>query len=201
MKNPALIIFLSLVGLAQGLGFWFWQQSHTGHPDLAAGTLLDQPRGLPELKLRDQEDKEFSTRDFKDYWNLLFFGFTHCPDICPNTLGLLRQIKRDLNNPQLRVVFISLDPKRDTSQRLHDYVRYFDPEFIGLTGDQAELEKFSASLYLPYSTTKPDAEGNYSVDHSASLVLVNPAAAAVAYFSAPHQRSMLAGDLETLLTK
>lgn len=187
--------------MALGLGLWFWQQPSTGHPKLAAGTLLDIPRVLPELTLLDQEGKAFQTQDLNSFWNLLFFGFTHCPDICPNTLGLLRQVKQSLNNPQLRVVFVSLDPKRDDPARLREYVRYFDADFLGLTGDESELQKLSAALYLPYSITEPDAAGNYSVDHSGSLVLVSPSAAAVAYFSAPHQPSVLTADLKTLLAR
>ncbi len=201
MKNPILSISLALAALALGLGLWVWQQSHTDQRELAAGTLLDQPRSLPELTFRNQEGAVFHTQDFNKFWNLLFFGFTHCPDICPNTLGLLKQVKQQLGNPQLRVVFVSLDPKRDDPARLREYVRYFDADFLGLTGDEAQLQKLSAALYLPYAITEPDAAGNYSVDHSGSLVLVSPSAAAIAYFSAPHETSVLTADLKTLLAR
>ncbi len=202
MRNPILGISLALAALALGLGAWSWQQwSRTAHPQLEAGTLLDMPRALPDFTLRDQNAAAFGKARLNGHWNLLFFGFTHCPDICPNTLGLLRQVKQSVNDPRLQIVFISLDPSRDDSARLSEYIGYFDPSFLAATGAESELQKLSAALYLPYALTAPDENGNYSVDHSASLILVSPAAYAVAYFSTPHQAAALSHDMKTLMNR
>ena len=199
MKNAVAIAALAAVALALGLGLWQWQQSGGGR-ELAAATRLDRPRPLPEVQLLDQNGDRFGRSGFEGRWHLLFFGFTHCPDICPNTLGLLKQVRRALDEPRLRIVFISLDPKRDTPARLREYAGYFDPEFLALTGEEAQLQKLSKALYMPYAVTQPDAAGNYSVDHSANLVLLNPAAQVVAYFSAPHEAAAVTVDLWKLMT-
>lgn len=201
VKNILLTLVLAGAALALGLGLWFWQQDRAGSMDLAAATRLDTPRALPALQLQDQHGAAFGRGDLEGRWHLLFFGFTHCPDICPNTLGLLRQVRQELNEPKLRIVFVSLDPQRDTPARLRDYVSYFDPDFLAVTGPEAELQKLTSALYLPYQATAPDSQGSYNVDHSASLVLLNPAAEVVAYFSAPHEPGLLVADLKKLLAQ
>ncbi len=201
MKTLLTVAALACAALALGLAVWFWQHGSAGGMELVVATRLDTPRALPALQLQDQNAARFGRREFEGRWHLLFFGFTHCPDICPNTLGLLKQVRRELNDSGLRVVFISLDPQRDTPARLKNYVQYFDPEFVGLTGDEQALRQLSAALYLPYAMTAPDAQGGYSVDHSASLVLLNPAAEVVAYFSAPHEPKLLVADLRKLVAQ
>lgn len=206
MKNPVLILALALSGGALLLGLWSWQQwNHNrtaSHTDWAVATVIPKGRLLPPVTLIDQDGQPFHFAQVAGQWRMLFFGFTHCPDICPNTLALLKAVKDSLvaeQYPELQMILVSVDPQRDNPDKLRDYVRYFDPKMLGLTGEEASLQTLTAGLYLPYQVGEADMHGNYSVDHSASLVLVSPDNQVRAYFSAPHQIDALLTDLRRLL--
>lgn len=209
MKNPVLIFALAISAAAMALGLWSWQQwakttaSH-GQAQWSAATVLPQSREVPDVNMTDQDGAPFSFRQLEGNWSLLFFGFTHCPDICPNTLALLKAVNDSLISEQhrpLQMVFVSVDPARDTASKLRDYVHYFDPTMLGVTGAAAELQRLTAGLYLPFQISQPDENGHYDVDHSASLVLLNPDNRVKAYFSAPHQLDLLLADLRRLTEK
>lgn len=207
MKNPILILALAVSGAAMALGIWSWQQwaqttAEAQRNEWAAATVLPQARALPEVSLTDKTGQAFNTAQLQGEWHILFFGFTHCPDICPNTLTLLAAINeaRDGNGqPPVQMVFVSVDPQRDTPDRIKAYVEYFDPAMQGLTGGRKALDDLTAGLYLPYSISEPDANDNYNVDHSGSLVLVNPQGQVRAYFSTPHQLDPILKDLRKLI--
>ncbi len=165
-------------------------------------TLLEPPRPLPEIALVDDTAKPFGLDNLRGGWSLLFFGFTHCPDICPNTLGILNTVhsalKQDGDIPPLKIIFVSVDPRRDTPAALHEYVRYFDKDFVGVTGEIEEIKKLTQALYLPFATTD-NPDGGYTVEHSAALVLVNPKAQARVYFTPPHEPQKLAQQLAAVI--
>ena len=169
---------------------------------LAAATVLDKPRPVPAFSLTDQDQRLFTREQLRGQWSLVFFGFTHCPDICPNTLTLMHaaraRLAQEQSLPPLRVIFVSVDPERDRPQQLRTYVRTFDPSFIGVTGAMRELQTLTNALYLPFSHT-PLPSGGYSVDHSGALALINPDASAVAYFSPPHRLQDVANDLGAIM--
>ena len=109
--------------------------------------------------------------DFKDQVTLVFFGFTRCPDVCPSTLMRLRQVRDALgaDADKLQVLLVSVDPERDTPDRLEAYVKNFDPSFIGLRPDPAELEKVVKAFHA-IAVKVPTADGkDYTVDHSATI--------------------------------
>ena len=165
-------------------------------------SVLDPARVLPELKLIDGESKSFGLDRLRGQWSLLFFGFTHCPDICPNTLGILNAVhsslKANSNNPPLKIIFVSVDPRRDTPAALREYVRYFDEDFIGITGEIPQIRRLTEALYLPFAyDDNPD--GSYTVEHSAALVLINPQAQARAYFTPPHTAQKMAEDITAVM--
>ena len=105
---------------------------------LAKATLLTPPRPLPEFELIDQDGSPFTQAQLRGHWSVLFFGFTHCPDVCPTTLGVLAKARQELSDLpdelQPHVVLVSVDPKRDTPQQLASYVKFFDSSFTGVTG-------------------------------------------------------------------
>lgn len=190
---------LVLALFAAGLGLQTWRANQ---PDQAAqgraATVLPAPRPLPEFALLDQDGRPFNRESMKGGWNLLFFGFTNCPDVCPNTLGLLRAVKTRLGaDMPLGVVFVSVDPARDSPAAMKEYVAYFDPAFVGATGADAELKKLADALYMPYARVPAGAA--YQVEHSGALVLINAHAAAVAYFSPPLQVEPIVADLRTIV--
>lgn len=109
--------------------------------------------------------------DFHGHIVLMYFGYTHCPDVCPLTLHRLQSVlsKLGVEAKQVRVLFVTADPKRDTVKVLKSYTEYFGPQFIGLRGDEAALRKLTKTYRVTYGYGKPDADGNYEVSHSSAV--------------------------------
>jgi protein SCO1 len=169
-------------------------------PPLEAGTPFPEPRVLPEFSLVNQDARPFTRDSLAGQWSLVFAGFTHCPDVCPTTLVTLAAIDKQLHaaGRDLRVVFLSLDPERDAPAALAPYLDFYSPRFTGATGASAEIDKLMAGLGLSYIKV-PQEAGRYTIDHSAALILVDPAARAVAYFKPPLRADRIAADLLPLL--
>lgn len=200
MKNPVIVIILALSALALGLGLWSWQQwQHDYQPALAVSTKFDVPRALPDFTLQDMQGQPYTRESLKGRWHLLFFGYTHCPDVCPNTLALLASVKKSLGKDAPRAVLVSLDPARDSPARLKEYVPYFDPDFLGVTGTPDALASFTRALHVPYIVGQPDADGRYDIEHSGSLVLVSPEGFIVGYLSPPFTAAQIVDDLRKML--
>ena len=139
--------------------------------------MFDKPRIFREPQLQDNGGKLFSLNQFKGKWTLIFFGFTYCPDICPTTMGVLNKFYADLEKKgtaaDVQVVMVSVDPARDTNEKLNDYVHYFNPAFIGLRGDFMATQKFAADLNAGF--TKVSGSGDsYLIEHSGNIALINP---------------------------
>lgn len=166
---------------------------------LRSGTALPQPRPIGEFELVDQRGRALTRSSFEGRWSLVFTGFTNCPDICPTTLALLATLTTRLRERggELQTVFVSVDPERDTPAALAQYVGHFDSAMIGATGTRAQIDRLCAELGLAY-LLNPGTAGEYTVDHSAALVLVDPQARIAAYFQPPFDLDSLATDLATL---
>lgn len=162
-------------------------------------TMLDEPRIIAEFRMEDQHGREFTDANLKGKWSVFFTGFTHCPDICPTTLGLLAsaQKRAGIGPEDLRTVFISVDPERDTPSHLAEYLAHFDPEWTGLSGEKEELDRLMASLQMAYVRV-PMGDGDYTMDHSTALVLIDPEGRMQAYFKAPQDAMELAEDLRRI---
>lgn len=204
MKKSLLILGLALVSLVLGVTAWSLQQSYKAEarlPQAQAATVLPTPRALPAFSLTDHLGRPFGPEQLRAQWSLLFFGFTRCPDICPNTLGLLQAVNTAVKSadPGLRIVFVSVDPKHDTPAALRNYVEYFDPTFVAVTGAESELRRLTDSLFVPYAYVPVGKEGDYTVEHSGALVLLNPQGQATAYFSPPLQLRPIVDDLRALM--
>lgn len=189
-------------GAALGLGLLAF--SLMRGPDtaaLASGLQLQQPRALPEFSLIDQNGDEFGNAQLQGKWHLFFAGFTHCPDFCPTTMTKLKGVETELGSlsEALQVVLFSVDPQRDQPEKLAQYVHYFSPEFIGVTGAQDQVDSLAAGLGLAYAIVGDAGSEDYTVDHSAALVLLNPQGRIAAYFSPPHQIPALAADLRLMI--
>lgn len=139
------------------------------------GTLLDPPKEVGDFTLTDQDGQPFRLSDLRGKVALLFFGYTNCPDVCPTTLAELKRVKALLGEDVERVafVFVSVDGARDTPERLAAYVRAFDPQFIGLTGDDAALRPISRDFGVFYQRVNYESDVNYLVDHTASTFVVD----------------------------
>ena len=165
--------------------------------------LLPQSRGLPSLSLTNQDGQPVAVDQLKGKWSFLFFGYTFCPDICPTTLAQLRELKNLLpeearNN--LQIIFVSVDPHRDTPAQIKQYLSYFDPAFQGLTGEEATLQKFANAVSIPFIPADTSKE-NYTVDHSGNLVILGPDGRQHGFIRAPLNNQKLKEQLPGLLTE
>lgn len=179
IRLTAGIVLLIAVVFVAGF-FWATTRERTLSPEelQAHGALMfEAARKLPEFSLRDDTGAVVSPSWFEGRWNIVFFGYTFCPDICPTTLALLRQYYATLSPEQqadTRIVLATVDPARDTVEQLSQYLGFFHPDFRGLTGEFLEVHRLATSLGSPF-TKVPNSGENYLVDHSGNLALVNPA--------------------------
>ena len=173
-------------------------------PALERATLFEASRPLPTIALQDQSGQAFDLARMHGHWTLLFFGFTNCPDVCPTTLATLAEARRqlaDLPPDELpEVVLATVDPARDTPAALARYVAHFDPSFTGITGSRESIEVFTRDLGVVVMIGEPAADGSYTVDHSAAIFLIDPAAAFTALFSAPHDAGTIARDYRRIVS-
>jgi protein SCO1 len=162
-----------------------------------AATLLPETRALPELTLTDEEGRELPTTALRGEFTLLFFGFTNCPDVCPLTLSMLAEARAKIaaRAPAAvpRVLFVSVDPERDTPERIKAYVHAFDPSFTGATAPDATLEPWLHLLGVSVQKHEHGGE-HYNVVHSAAIYFVGPAAEWIAVASGPHDPAVVATD-------
>ncbi|MDH3645197.1 MAG: SCO family protein [Gammaproteobacteria bacterium] len=198
MKRSVIpIVLAGLAAFAVGIAAGMLRKQ----PDsVSTATVFNTPRALPDVTLSDEHSTRLARARFLDGWDILFFGFTHCPDICPTTLyelGQLSELLDDLSAArQPRIWLVTVDPERDTPQVLEDYLSHFGPHFSGITGSADEIALFAAGLGVAYQRITKDAD--YTISHTAALFLVDPAANQVALFSAPHDMASIAADYRLL---
>lgn len=182
---------------AAAAGYMVARQLQEDSPALVAGTRMPQPRPVAEFSLHDHTGAAFGTRELHGQPSLVFFGFTHCPDVCPTTLALMAQLAREPKLAGLHLVFITVDPHRDDAATLASYVQAFGPSITGVRGDDAQLEPLLQSLGAARSVQQL-AGGEYSVDHSATLFFVDAQGRLAAVFTPPFSFPALRDDLITL---
>ena len=189
-------VLLAVAALcAAAAGFWVATQLDRGSPRLASGTWLPQARTVQEFRLLDTTGRPFSRTDLAGHPTLVFFGFTHCPDVCPTTLLKLAQVKKSTALPGLRVLFVSVDPARDTPPVLGLYVHAFDPSFLGLTGDPQAIAALAANFGVAFNRVQLPG-GDYTMDHSAVVFLLDAGAHIAAIFTPPFEAAAISADLQ-----
>jgi len=157
---------------------------------------------VPAISLTDQDGKPIAMNELKDKWSLLFFGYTFCPDICPTTLAQMRELKGllpEAARDRVRIVMVSVDPNRDTPQQLKQYLGYFDPAFLGATGELASIQKLANAVSIPFIPADTSKE-NYTVDHSGNLVVIGPDGTQRGFIRAPLNNQKLKEQLPVLVT-
>ncbi|MFI4957016.1 MAG: SCO family protein [Gammaproteobacteria bacterium] len=165
------------------------------------GIYFTEPNDINPFQLKSTKGKSFTDQDLRGHWTLMFFGFTHCPDVCPTTLALLNTTleKFKETSPKLKapeVVFVSVDPARDDIAAMKKYVSYFNPKFMGATGSDEALRTLTRQVGVVYDKIElDDNPDNYAMEHSTSIILVNPRGAIQAIFTAPHDADTLSQEL------
>jgi protein SCO1/2 len=172
-------------------------------PEITTATILKPKRLITDFALTDTSGKPFTEKSLLGQWTLMFFGYAQCPEICPKTLATMTELWKQVPMG-LRFVFVSLDPKSDTVQNLSDFLGRFNPNFIGLTGEEAVVERLGKASGI-YSWQDPNANKNDPstpkiIDHSATLLLINPQGRLHAVFTPPYQAEPMAKDLQQILS-
>jgi protein SCO1 len=203
LKFVILVAFLAL-GLGAAANWWLHQQDNY-QPE--AASIWPKPVKLEPFKLVDHKNQPFTEQNLQGKWSLFFFGYTHCPDVCPTTLAILNNAVQKLaKSPdiyqQIQIIFVSVDPNRDKPENLASYVEYFNPSFIGATGSNADVQNLLQQVSLPYALVPPSeqAKPNYLVDHSSTLILINPDGMQFAFFGSPHEAKKIANDLFQMIS-
>ena len=165
---------------------------------LQAATLLPEPRALPDVALVDSQGQPLHLRELRGQYTLMFFGFTNCPDVCPLTLKALAEARAELARraPRIvppRVVFVSVDPRRDSAARIATYVAQFDASFVGATAPDRVLEPLLAALGVTVEKHAHD-DAPYNVVHSSTVYVLNPDAEWIAVAKGPHDPVVVAAD-------
>lgn len=182
------------------MGFWVARQVDSSAPQLASGTWFPAPRAIGAFALTAHTGRAFGAADLNGHPTLVFFGFTHCPDVCPTTLVKLAQVKKTGALPDLRVLFVSVDPGRDTPAVLASYVHAFDPDFIGATGDAAEIARLTQKFGVAVARVDLPG-GDYAMDHSAAVFLLDRRGEIVAVFTPPFEVAPFAADLQRVAAR
>jgi len=166
-------------------------------PVLQSGTPMPQPRPVAPFSLTDHEGRPFANDRLLGTPHLAFFGFTHCPDICPTTLALLAQLNREQSGGDLVTLFITVDPERDDQPTMKRYVDAFGGRLIGLRGDDPALDPLLSSLGAARSI-RSSADGGVVVDHTATLYFIDAKGRLAAVFTPPFSLARLRADLAVL---
>lgn len=198
-STTALLVLVGFVAVSAGLIFAATRGSKA--PDIP-GLLWPDPPVLANFSLQGSAGKPIDQHSLEGRWTLLFFGFTNCPDVCPTTLAVLKQtVARLADYPPFReqgqVLFISLDPARDTPAQLGQYVQHFDTRFLAATGDDAALDAVTVPLGVIRAKVE-DGSGGYSIDHTASIFLIDPKLRVIGKFGLPHSAAMLDEGFRTI---
>lgn len=170
------------------------RELHSTGPPLASGTWLWPPRQIEPFALTGEASQPVTLESLRGHPSLVFFGFTHCPDVCPTTLATLAQVKKAAVLEGLRVLLISVDPGRDTPAALQKYVHAFDPNFLGATGPQTIIDRLASEFSVAVQRVELPG-GDYTMDHSAAVFLLDDRARLVAIFTPPFDVSRFAADL------
>jgi len=200
------ILYIILAAFAAGFGLWAGQHWMNKKPATPVATMqtvrmFPEVRQIPDFALQGADGKVFNKASIDKHWTLVFLGFTHCPDVCPTTLGELSKAQKIWESVPMskrpRVLFVSVDPERDTAKVLADYAAFFHQDTLTATAPEPALADFVQSLAMVYAK-KPLENGDYTMDHSATIVVLNPQGNEVGIIRPPFAPEKIAADMLAL---
>lgn len=205
--NKAILIILA-IAISIGLGIYASGKKFAFgdiHQQLTQATYLyDQQKAIADFTLIDHNNNTFTPDSIKGAWTFWFFGFTHCPDICPITLGTLSATVSKLKSThnikdEIKIIFVSVDPQRDEVAKLKTYTSAFSPYALGVTAAEEQLAPFLKNMGIIAVKQSPKPESSdYLVDHSSSIFLIAPDTGISAVFGAPHNAEDITQDFLTI---
>lgn len=203
-KISLIIVFTAIIACLVGL--WVYHNTRPPILSITSGTILTEPKNIAPFKLQDKNQQAFTNQNLQNHWTFIFFGFTHCPNICPTTLSMLKQLYQNLQNDHVKqmpqIVFISVDPERDTAARLKEYLQNFNAAFEGATGDKNQIDALAQQFNVAYAKVFSDGDHqHYNIDHSGTLMLVNPQGKLFAIFTTPLDAKNIANDYEKIINQ
>ena len=170
-------------------------------PSLITGKILVRPMEIDNFELIDQNNEVFNKKSLEGGWTVLFFGYTNCPDVCPTTIYKLAEIKNgikeDLPSANFNTVLVTLDPDRDSAERLDEYIGYFDETMLGVTGTYENIQSFTSSLSVFYQ--RINKEEGYDFNHTASIFVFDKDGSLFATMSPANTVGELESDFFTIL--
>lgn len=164
------------------------------------GTVYEIP--APEFTLTNQDGAKASLSDFDDKFVLLFFGYTNCPDICPMTMSAMNNVMDNLGDKkdEVQVLFISVDPQRDSQDKIKGYMNYFNESFVGFTGTPEEIGKVTDDYNVVYRKEESESASGYLIGHTSSVILINPEGQILLRYTQNNMDpASIAGDIERVL--
>ncbi|MFC1747347.1 SCO family protein [Pseudomonadota bacterium] len=186
----SIVVFLIVAGLVFSLTF-----NNEPEPlkfDASKGvSVISPPIPLPKLSFTDQSGAPFNLEQLKGRWSMVFFGFTHCPDICPTTLTHLGNTAKNIPTTEANYLFVTLDPKRDTPEILNKYVTYFNPDFKALVGDKTAIDKLTETVGVIYDFEGDTSGDEYIVNHYSAILVIDTEARLRAHILPPHSTTKL----------
>ena len=194
-----LLILFSITGL-----FTYFQSLPSlleKKPSLITGKILVRPMEIDNFELIDQNNEAFNKKSLEGGWTVLFFGYTNCPDVCPTTIYKLAEIKNgikeDLPSANFNTVLVTLDPDRDSAERLDEYMGYFDETMLGVTGTYENIQSFTSSLSVFYQ--RINKEEGYDFNHTASIFVFDKDGSLFATMSPANTVEEIESDFFTIL--
>lgn len=164
----------------------------------------EQPRAISEFSLVTEENTPLTKEAITGRWTVMYFGFTHCPDICPNSLAMLNKVDTELGEEAASVQYmmLSVDPERDTPEKLKNYVQYFNPNFKAATGTLDSITAFTKQVgVVAIKVDQDDMPGGYTVDHTSVFALLNPQGNLAGLITAPHTVENVSAGVRAALAR
>ncbi|MEY4376715.1 MAG: hypothetical protein RJB26_1265 [Pseudomonadota bacterium] len=208
-------LIVAVLGVAAGLGVFAahrWLQTPPPPPEYRSAAVYAEPRALPAVELATGDGRHGPANQLlAGQWRLVFFGFTHCPEVCPGAMKTLDHVARELAQtpatasgeapsapaaavPMPVMTLISIDPRRDTPEVVSNYVRGFNPAFEGYSGSEAAIDELAAAVGVAVMRGAPDESGNYMVDHTSAVFVFDPQGRVRGLLTAPLTATNIAHD-------
>lgn len=199
------LVTVAIIAICAGVIFGFFWASQSAEPPEIAGFVYPEPKAISPFKLIKHDGSTFDLDTLKSKWTFVYFGFTNCPDVCPTTLVELNRVQKSLvdagKDADNQYFLVTVDPQRDTPKRLAQYVVYFNKKFIGATGTDEALTKFTQDVGILYGYPEGRKGKNYAVNHSSTMALFDPNAHLHAVFTTPHKAEEIVEGFKKILQR